>query len=226
MILDYTLIRAARKSITIYIRNGRVEVRAPVFYQDSDIEEFILEKKKWIMDTLQKSQERLERKNSFSLNYGDMVLYRGSNYPVVAGSGKHAEFDGTAFRIPPDLSPEQIKSACVRLYRALAKSVLTERTYALAEKMGVAPSVVKINNAKARWGSCTSNKTINYAWMLVMADDEVIDYIIAHELSHIYEMNHSKRFWERVGAVFPDYKERKARLHELQERVLGENWDV
>ena len=224
MITDYTIIRARRKTISIGIRDDRVIVRAPMFYQMEDIAGFVAEKEGWITANLAKSLERLEKRNAFSLDYGDMVLYRGEEYPIVAKSGNLVEFDCKAFNIPPGLTPERVKSACIQLYRVLAKQYLPGRTYELAKEMDVVPSMVKINGAKARWGSCGSKKIINYSWMLIMADDDVIDYIIAHELSHILEMNHSRSFWDIVETVIPDYKARQERLHLLQERVLNEDW--
>jgi predicted metal-dependent hydrolase len=58
-----------------------------------------------------------------------------------------------------------------------------------------------------------------------MADDEVVDYVVVHELAHISEMNHSERFWAVVAGVLPDYRERRAKLKELQHRLSGENWE-
>ena len=58
-----------------------------------------------------------------------------------------------------------------------------------------------------------------------MADDDVIDYVVVHELAHLMEMNHSQAFWDIVGSIIPDFKERKKRLRELQNRLGGENWD-
>lgn len=119
----------------------------------------------------------------------------------------------------------QIKSACVQIYRMLAKRDLTEKTLDFAKQMSVMPTAVKINNAKTRWGSCSSKKSLNFSWRLIMADDDVIDYVVVHELAHITEMNHSARFWSIVEGVLPDYRKRKTKLKELQRRLNGEDWE-
>jgi hypothetical protein len=79
------------------------------------------------------------------------------------------------FYVPDDLLAEQIKDTCVRIYKILAKSDLTLKVYDYAVKMGVAPSVVKVNSATSRWGSCSSKRSLNFSWRLIMADDDVIE---------------------------------------------------
>ena len=127
--------------------------------------------------------------------------------------------------MPPGLTPEQIKYGCVQIYRMIAKRELTTRTLDYAKRIAATPAAVKISNAKTRWGSCSARKCINYSWRLIMADDDVIDYVVVHELAHIIEMNHSKRFWTIVESILPDYKVRKPRLRELQLRLGGEDWE-
>ncbi|MCL2496968.1 MAG: M48 family metallopeptidase [Clostridiales bacterium] len=225
MVFEYKLIRSKRKTAAIYIREGGVEVRAPLKMPKSAIDEFIAAKEGWIRDKLAKSREQTERRAAFTLDYGDTVLYCGASYPIAAKEGHRAGFDGRSFYMPPDLTPEGIKAVCVRIYRMLAKQYLSERALYFAERMGAALGAVKISGAKTRWGSCSSQKNINFSWRLIMADGELIDYVVIHELAHIFEMNHSARFWQIVQSVLPDYQERKARLKELQYRLGGEDWE-
>ena len=90
--------------------------------------------------------------------------------------------------------------------------------------MNVTPIAVKVNSAKTRWGSCSGRNSINFSWRLIMADDDVIDYVIVHELAHIKEHNHSDRFWAVVASVLPDYKMRQAKLKILQKKLASEDW--
>ena len=224
--INYSLTRSMRKTIAICVRNGSVEVRAPLLTPKSEIDEFVASKENWITTKLTSSREQSERRNSFSLKYGDTVLYRGKEYPIAAKEGNRIGFDDTAFYMPPNLTPEQIKSACVQIYRMLAKRDLTIKTLYFASPMNVMPADIKINGARARWGSCSANKIINYSWRLIMADDETIDYVVVHELAHLTEMNHSKqKFWALVESVLPDYLERRAGLIKLQQKLGGEDWE-
>ena len=225
--INYTLMRSKRKTIQICVRDrdGSVEVRAPSQVPRQAIERYVAGKEAWITRNLEKINARIARRNCFTLNYGSLILFRGKEYPITETKGDSACFDGNSFCLPPNLTPEQIKKTCVGIYRDLAGSILTERTLELAEHMSVEPTAIKINNAKSRWGSCTSIGTINIAWRLIMAEDDVIDYIIVHELAHMYKMGHSEEYWDLVGCVLHDYEERIIKLRELQERILGEDWD-
>ena len=223
--IDYTFTRSKRKTIALYIRDGGVEVRAPLKMPRSAIDKFVASKEKWITDKLLQSNEQAERREQFSLDYGDCVNYCGRQYPIAARANSRIGFDNAAFYMPPSLSPEQIKSACIQIYRGLAKRHLSERVAVYAEQMGVMPAAIKINGAKTRWGSCSAKKSLNFSWRLIMADEQVIDYVAVHELAHITEMNHSARFWMIVEGVLPDYRERKAKLKALQQRLNTEDWE-
>jgi predicted metal-dependent hydrolase len=225
-VIEYTLTRSKRKTAAIYIRDGAVEVRAPLKMPKRDIDKFVASKEAWIKSKLTASRERLVQKQAFSLNYGDAILYRGREYPIAAKDGDRIGFDDTVFYMPPNLSPHKIKLACVKIYRMLAGRDLTARTLDFAERMSVAPAAVKINGAKTRWGSCSSRQSINFSWRLIMASDDVIDYVVVHELAHLLELNHSKNFWAIVESVLPDYKERQERLRELQKRLAAEDWGI
>jgi predicted metal-dependent hydrolase len=223
--MDYTLTRSTRKTIGLYIRNGALEVRAPLRAAKADIERFVRSKEAWIEKTLAKSAADSEKRQGFELNYGDTVMYRGGGRPITWRPANRAGFDSAGFYMPPNLTPGQIKAACVQIYRMLAKRDLTGKALEYAKRMGVSPAAVKINGAKTRWGSCSASRSLNFSWRLIMADDTVIDYVVVHELAHIKEMNHSPRFWAIVADVLPDYKERQKRLKELQQRLSAEDWE-
>ena len=225
--IDYTLTHSKRKTIAIYVRDGVVDVRAPLKAPKAEIDKFVNSKSDWITKNLTHSKERTEQKKAFTLDYGDTILYRGNEYPIVSKIGGRVGFDDNLkhFYIPLNLNSAQIKYACVQIYRMLAKRDLTGKVLDFAKKMNVMPIAVKINGATTRWGSCSSRKSLNFSWRLIMADDDVVDYVVVHELSHITEMNHSKRFWAIVESVLPDYRERQSRLKELQKKLNVEDWD-
>lgn len=95
-----------------------------------------------------------------------------------------------------------------------ARSMISERCRFFAEQMGVTYGTISIREQKTRWGSCSSRGNLNFNWKLALMPEEILDYVVVHELAHRVEMNHSPAFWAIVGRVLPDYKERRAWLKE------------
>ena len=85
--------------------------------------------------------------------------------------------------------------------------------------MGLEHGEVKINSAKTRWGSCNRKGNINFTYRLLFVPEEVIDYVVVHELAHLKEMNHSAGFWSVVEQTMPDYKARRKKLRECEHQV-------
>lgn len=99
-------------------------------------------------------------------------------------------------------------------YKNKAKVLIRERLQYFNEFYGFSYNRVSFRNQKTRWGSCSSEKNLNFNWRLILAPLEILDYVVVHELSHLKEMNHSSDFWTLVEKQIPDYKKRKEWLKE------------
>ena len=224
--IPYKLVRSRRKTVAIYITNdAAVEIRAPLKMPKSDIEKVIASKEKWIEKSLGLREQINAEKSEFTLNYGDMVMLAGNMYQIKIKDGKRAGFNGECFYLPPNLAPNEIKGAVVQIYKAVAKRIIHNKVSEYAKCMNITLAAIKITSAKTRWGSCSGKNSINFSWRLVMADDDVIDYVVVHELAHIREHNHSPRFWKVVQEILPDYKDRQSKLKTLQKKLSIQNWD-
>ncbi len=93
-----------------------------------------------------------------------------------------------------------------KYYKSEAKKYIVPRCRELAEKYWFTHEWIRITSASTRWGSCSSKKTLNFSYRLIMAPSESIDYLIIHELCHLRQMNHGPRFWAEVAAIMPNYK--------------------
>ena len=91
---------------------------------------------------------------------------------------------------------------------------LEERLPLFASVMGVSSGRVSIRDQRTRWGSCSGKGNLNFNWKLSLVPDEILDYVVVHELAHRIEMNHSANFWREVEKILPDYRERRMWLKE------------
>ena len=118
---------------------------------------------------------------------------------------------------PKEPTPEEIEA-----YRRRAEEYLPPRTDYFAALMGVRHTGVKITSAQKRFGSCSAKNSICYSWTVMQYPDELIDYVIVHELAHIKHKNHSKEFYAFIARFLPDYRERHKRLKLPSEKRNGQ----
>lgn len=97
----------------------------------------------------------------------------------------------------------------IKLLVTKAKRILPPKVERYSKILGVSYNRITIRMQKSRWGSCSAQGNLNFNCLLMRAPDEIIDYVIVHELCHRKEMNHSDRFWALVESILPDYKERR-----------------
>lgn len=225
-IIPYTLVRSGRKTAALHItQNGVLEVRAPLKMPKVDIDCFVASKEQWIRSHLEKAAVHSAARSNFKLDYGSQITLFGEVYPIVSSRSSGIHFDGASVFVPAGLDNGDIKCAVIRLYRVIAKDSFSERTGHFAGLMDVMPTGIRITGAKTLWGSCSGKNSISYSWRLVMADENVVNYVVVHELAHIKEHNHSPRFWAAVESIFPDYKDRRRKLKLIQEKLVAEDWD-
>lgn len=107
-----------------------------------------------------------------------------------------------------------------RKCRTAAGQMLQERAAFFAGIMGVDYGRITVRDQRTRWGSCSAKGNLNFNWRLILAPQEVLDYVVVHELAHRREMNHSHRFWSLVKMVLPDYERRRRWLKENGEALM------
>lgn len=136
---------------------------------------------------------------------GASIPYLGSSLSLrMTGGGPTVASGGVLF-IPSTGGLDAIE----RWYRAEARRIGADLAAAHAATLGVSFGRLAIKDARTRWGSCSSKGNLNLSWRLVMAPLEVLDYVVAHEVAHLREMNHSSRFWAHVETLCPRYREHR-----------------
>lgn len=105
-----------------------------------------------------------------------------------------------------------------------ALKVIPQRVRHYAEIMKVRYGRITIRSQKTRWGSCSEKGNLNFNCLLMLAPEEVVDYVVVHELCHLIEMNHSKAFWQQVERVMPDYKRHRQWLKDHGTEIMSRMW--
>ena len=203
------LVRSNRKTVAIVVeRDGSLTVRAPVRMAETRIRAFVESHGDWIA----KNQIKIKAAPPFHVKQyteGETFLFLGKPHPlaIVPHRRPVLELDGSVFKLAKSALPKA-DQAFVRWYKAQARRLLSERVPGFAKKYGFHYQKIRISSARTRWGSCSSRGTLSFTYRLVLAPLEVVDYVVLHELVHTQIRNHSKKFWNKLGELMPDYKQR------------------
>lgn len=213
MILPDHIIRSSRKTLSLTIKkDGTIVVNAPNKMKDDIIKKFVEQKQDWLTSKLAFIRGNQD-KYSEIINYKKYLLF-GKPYNLALADVKKVEVLNNSILIPQKIDKEKISTAVVNFYKKKAKDILNKRLLYMQGILKIKSKGFKISNSKGRWGSCSSNGIITLNWRAVMVNPACIDYIIVHELCHLVEMNHSKRFWTLVETFLPNYNEQRQTLKE------------
>ena len=200
------IIRSNRKTLALVIDSeAKLIIRAPLHISDRKIDEFIARKKRWIFEKQQQVSAFGEKHTQVTVATGDSILYLGNTYTIMHEPVTEISIIGTTMSIPKGYGMNEV----ICWLRNEANTVIQERVERYANIMGVSFLSIKMSEAKARWGSCSTKNNLNFSWRLIMCPIAVIDYVVVHELSHIEYKNHSTAFWARVKTVLPYYQEQQ-----------------
>lgn len=227
-ILEYRLLRSKRRSIGFLIDEDGLRITAPKWVTVGEIESAIREKQRWIFAKLTERRERSARRLQPQMQWcdGAALPYLGTDITLRILSAQAAGIaydDATrelSVALPPDAGEQQLKDRVQGWLQAQAKRVFAERLPVYAEKLGVSYRLFALSSATTQWGSCTADGRIRLNWRLIHFALPQIDYVIAHELSHLREMNHSPRFWATVQSVFPEFEAAKKALRDYSPETL------
>jgi predicted metal-dependent hydrolase len=214
---EYTLVRSRRRTVGLEIRpDATLVVRAPARTPMWYVESVLRQKAGWIAGGLVKARSHASLVPRHDFLTGERFSYLGQDWPfvVVAFQKEPLTFDAKAGFMLDVAAFDRGEAVFEEWYRARARELLAGRVQHYAPLMGVSVPRLRITSAERRWGSCSTTGTVSFAWRLVMAPMDVIDYVVVHELAHLREMNHSHRFWAVVASVMPDYDRRRRWLRE------------
>ena len=212
--IEYELVQTQRQSMELrLISGGAVRLFTPRRTPLRTADGFVIGRAQWIVDTRRAMREHKERTlAAHPIATGEKVLYEGvpTEIRIVSAARNRIVHMGELILIEAtDTAEEAVREQLRRWLTEQARERVTERLAHFAPLVGKAPGRIAIRDQRTRWGSCSSGDNLNFNWKLIMAPPSALDYVVVHELCHLYEFNHSGRFWQRVERHMPDYQDWK-----------------
>lgn len=196
---------------------NRVRITIPRGGSEAFARRFASEKADWIGEQLAKLATRDALPTRWAA--GTEVWWRGAKVRLEEVTSGRARLGTLEFAVPP--SPIDWRSSVEAGLRGVAAQELPRLVAGFAARHGVPVQRVSVRNQRSRWGSCSRRGTVSLNWRLVQTPDFVRDYIIAHELAHFRQMNHSARFWLVVEEFYPAWREAERWLKRYGRELLG-----
>ncbi|MDB4128293.1 M48 family metallopeptidase [Hyphomicrobiales bacterium] len=197
-----------RKTISIKISNGSVQIFVPDKFSNFRLEEIIKNRTSWIKKKLEESKLNISKPKEY-IN-GEVFSYLGYDYQlkILQDIKPDVKINDGFLQVSTSkkFNKDSIKKILVKWYKARAIEILVEKTNRYANIIGVQPNTIAVRYYKSRWGQCSNIGNISYNWRILMAPNYIIDYVVVHELCHLIEHNHSKKYWNHVLNNYPDYK--------------------
>jgi len=216
-------VRTSKRARRLRLLSGLhgVEAVVPADYSPAALSDFIASKRSWLLKTSRYYSKLMERCGG---DEPGTIYYLGSKF----------RFNVVKDRLPSTMISDGMKVITFHVvdrrkfgqhkqewYRQQTARIIAERLPMLASKLGLGYNKVSIKNQKSRWASCSRKGNLNFNLLLAAAPLDVIDYVIIHELTHLIELDHSRRFWELVGNVDPEYRRHKEWLSSYEPVIKG-----
>ena len=234
-LVAYEMRRARRRSIGFVVGPEGLSVSVPRWVGVKEVDSALQDKRGWILRKLREQRERALRLQSARIDWrdgtelpflGDTVILVLDVRTTGAVLDNAADgLPGVAQRLlriglPHTATPEQIRDAVQSWLQRQARRVFEERCAVFAQRLNVRVRRIALSSAATRWGSANADGSIRLNWRLVHFALPIIDYVVAHELAHLREMNHSPAFWDVVRSVLPDFEHSRVALRDGQVPVF------
>lgn len=219
----YKIVRSHRKTLAIVVRNEQITVRAPHPIPNHTIDNFVKEKSDWIEKKI--CEQKKKSDEVYLITAGQSIPIMGT---LVLIKTENARKNDVSFQSESLIIKGKNLTAIktTRLFNTWLKTKasveLSIRTREVSQQLGISDKLrgVSFRKTKTKWGHCTSQGKIQYNWQIIMAPENVINYIVAHEVSHLVHMNHSSSFWTLVESIEPDYNQARTWLRDNGHKLM------
>jgi predicted metal-dependent hydrolase len=207
--VDYRLVRARRRSIGMHISLDGLTVRAPRWVTVREVEETLAGHARWILRTLDEWRGRRRHAMPHAWVSGAPIVYQGRDLTLALQTERRpsivADLVNLTVRHPAIDDEAEVASFVCNWLRDQTMRFAAPRVSACAARVTPRPPTLKLSNARSEWGSCNQRGELRLSWRLVQLPPELAEYVIAHEVAHLVELNHSPRFWALVETLYPGH---------------------
>ncbi len=224
-VVAYEFIRGKRRTIGFSVGPDGLVVRAPKWLALREVDDAVQERSRWIIRKLDETRQRHQQLAATRIEWRNGSVFPFLGQPVTVVLDPRHGFGAAGAELKTDLpelclwvglsaaaTPEQIRDAVQAWLMRQARRVFIERLDHFAPRLQVQWRKLSLSNAGTRWGSARVDGSIRLNWRLIHFRQNVIDYVVAHELSHLRVMDHSASFWDAVRTVVPDYAALRGQL--------------
>ena len=223
-VVRYTIVRSARRKKTVEVQidgDRHIRIAAPVTATNRKLELLLRQRSHWIITRLKRDSGHT---SSHEFVNGETFLYLGRQAKLriievkrPANCGVKLVRGRLEVRIAPTTRTgdrqHRVRQLLERWYRDRGATKLLQRVELYAARLGVEPSAVVVRDQATRWGSCSKDGVLRFNWRIIMAPISLVDYVVVHELSHLFGASeHGNGFWSVVGRTLPDYERRRVAL--------------
>lgn len=196
--------RARRFSLRVHQATGQVSLSMPARAREAEAFAFAREQEGWIRAALARMPAVV------GVGLGAEIPLEGRLVQISSGAGRSVRLEDGVLVVPGD--PDRVAARVAAYLKVRARDRLVQASDHYAAQIGRRVAQVSLRDTRSRWGSCASDGALMYSWRLIMAPPRVLDYVAAHEVAHMLEMNHSPRFWAVVERLFPNWQPERAWL--------------
>ena len=192
--------RARRFSLRVSRLDGKVTLSMPLRAREGEALAFLKGNEDWLRQTLSAMPASALR----ALGFGAAVPVEGRDLVLIPASGRGVRVEGDRLMVSGD--PATVGPRVAAWLKVLARDRLASASTRYAGLVGRSYTSLAIRDTRSRWGSCSPDGRLMYSWRLIMAPPQVLDYVAAHEVAHLVELNHSPAYWRVVTGICPDWK--------------------
>ena len=199
--------RARRFSLRVSRLDGKVTLSMPLRAREGEALAFLKGHEDWLRQTLQAMPDSAVR----AVGLGSVIPVEGREMLLAPGTGRAVRVEGERLLVPG--APAAAGARVAAWLKVLARDRLALASTHYAGLVGRSYSQLALRDTRSRWGSCSPDGRLMYSWRLIMAPPSVLDYVAAHEVAHLVEMNHSPAYWAVVSRICPDWRHERAWVH-------------